>query len=72
MVSFLPLRIISLPCSHSPNAVNTGIGSKGELSQEPRNSQPKVGTPKKPKATINKEGIPDVLLGAIGEKLVKQ
>lgn len=44
---------------------------KGELSHEQRNSQLKVGTPKKKGVTTNKEGIPDGPLGAIGDKLVQ-
>ena len=54
----------------SPSAVSTGVGSKGEPGEQ-RNSQLKVGTPKKPRLPINKEGIPDVPLGAISERLVK-
>ena len=48
-----------------------GVGSKGERGQEQRNSQVKVGTPKKPRVSTNKEDILDVPLVAISETLVK-
>ena len=69
--SFLPVRITFLLCRYSPSVINTGVGSKGEPNQEHGNSQSKVETPKIPRLTKNKAGIPDVPLGAHSERLVK-